>query len=224
MLNLGRPTAPPLPGTVVPIDNALFADGDTMPALSAVREIRARLTSPHPPAWQERWELACWDLMHGDFSTARGVVADFRAHTPPEFQDQSAEGAEILAPGLLEAWIAIHGTSANDGAMLRHLDSLAATGRDVSSIEENTLLLGRLFSTLGQPERALKALRRVTHFLQVPYARSTLWLARARAAVAAGKKAEAIEAYRIYLALRSDPAPRLVPQRDSARAEVARLE
>jgi tetratricopeptide (TPR) repeat protein len=161
--------------------------------------------------------------MHGDVSTARRIVADFRAHTSPELRDEGDKDDRTLALGLLDAWIAIRGNSANAGPLLRQLDSLAATGSNASFAEENTILLGRLFSALGQPERALRALRRMSHFLQWPYARSTLRLARARAAEATGQKEEAIESYRIYLALRSNPDPRLMPQRDSARAELAKL-
>ncbi len=222
MLNLGRSTAPPIGGLGVPIDNALFSDGDTLLALPAVREIRARLKTPHPPVWYHRWELACWDLMHGDSTTARAFVADFRAHVAPDLRANGDDDA-ILAPGLLDAWTETHTHSAKAEPLLRQLDSLFGTGPISDYREEDAILLGRLFSALGQPEQALRALRRVDHFLQWPYASNTTRLARARAAVAAGRKEEAIQSYRIYLALRSDPDPRLVPQRDSARAELAGL-
>lgn len=223
MLNLGRPTAPPLDGAFVPIDNALFSDGDTMLALESVREIRARLKTAHPPAWNEQWELACWDMMHGDFSTARGIAADFRAHVPPELRAPGVTDDTLLAPGILEAWSEVHAHSAKAAPLLRQLDSLLGSGPATEYGEAHAILLGRLFSELGQPERALRALRRVSHFLQFPYATNTIRLARARAAVAAGQKEEAIEDYRVYLALRTNPEPRLVPQRDSARAELAAL-
>jgi len=223
MLNLGRTTAPPFPGLIVPIDNALFSDGDTMLALPGVREIRGRLRTAHPPTWLEQWELACWDMMHGDFRTAREIAADFRAHVPPELREDGLGDDVILAPGLLDAWAGVHAHSANAELLLRQLDSLAATGPSTNFSESAAILLGRLFSALGQPERALRALRRVDHFGQNPYASNTIRLARARAAVAAGQKEEAIASYRIYLALRANPEPRLVPQRDSARAELAGL-
>jgi hypothetical protein len=45
----------------------------------------------------------------------------------------------------------------------------------------------------------------------------------ARLAARIGDTASAADAYRRYLMMRSAPEPVLVPQRDSARAELARL-
>ncbi len=223
MLNLGRATEPPLAGMLVPIDNALFADGDTMRALPSVQAIRARLNTAHRPPWYELWELACWDLSHGDFSGEKRMAAAIRAGVPPELRLTDQADDATLVPDILDAWAAVHAGDPHAGALVRGLDSLVATGPRSFNREAYALILGRLFSILGQPDRALKALRRVEHFVQAPYAINTIRLARARAAVAAGATEEAIKDYRIYLALRSNPVPRLVAQRDSARSELAAL-
>ena len=222
MLNLGRPTAPPAPGAYVPVDNALFADGDSMLALPAVREIRARPKTADGELSYHQWELAAWDLMHGDVSTAAQFVAGFRTHGPPELHYGNEDDA-ILAPGLLEAWAAVTTRSASAEPLLHRLDSLLATGPRSNLVDSGNLILGRLFMALGQPERALRALRRVLHHVGGPYGTNTVRLARARAAAAAGQKEEAIRSYQVYLALRTNPDPRLVPQRDSARAELKAL-
>ena len=222
-LNLGRPTAPPLPGAYVPVDNAVFADGDTMLALPAVREIRARPKPPVGTLSYSQWELAAWDLMHGNVGTAAEFSRRFRAHAPPVLNESGYDDDVILAPGLLDAWAAVITRSASAGPLLNRLDSLLATGPRSNLVDGGNLILGRLFISLGQPERALRALQRVNHYLQSPYGSNTVRLARARAAAAAGQKEEAIGSYQVYLALRTNPDPRLLPQRDSARAELKAL-
>jgi predicted Zn-dependent protease len=173
--------------------------------------------------WIDRWELACWDILRGNAAAARAVPAELRAHLPAPEERRSFEDDSTFAPLLIEALLAVSDRSPKANAAVEAADSIAATGPNTFFTQEVSLLLGRMFLALGRPDRALRALRRNELYSQSPYATATMALARGRAAVAAGQKDEAISAYHLYLALRSDPGPRLVPQRDSARGELAAL-
>jgi len=228
LLTLGRPTASPFPElTGAPIDNALFADGDPAAAAAAAAEVRRggplRGRPPDLFKWIDRWELACWDILRGNAAAARAVPAELRAHLPAPEERRSFEDDSTFAPLLIEALLAVSDRSPKANAAVEAADSIAATGPNTFFTQEVSLLLGRMFLALGRPDRALRALRRNELYSQSPYATATMALARGRAAVAAGQKDEAISAYHLYLALRSDPGPRLVPQRDSARGELEAL-
>jgi tetratricopeptide (TPR) repeat protein len=227
-LTMGRPTDSPIPHLAgAPIDNALFVDGDPVAAASAAEAIRrAGPLRGQPPdlfRWIDRWELACWEIASGHPDQARGIPAELRAHRPPADQTSGFEDDSAFAPLLLDALLAVSDRSPKAADAVARVDSIAATGPSTFFIQEGSLLLGRMSIALGRPDLALRALRRNELYTQEPYATSTMALAQARAAVATGRKDEAISAYRRYLALRSDPGPRLVPQRDSARRELAAL-
>jgi hypothetical protein len=82
----------------------------------------------------------------------------------------------------------------------------------------------RLHEQRGEPEAALRALRRRTFdlFWSTEYVR--YHREEGRLAALTGDRAGAIAAYNRYLRLRFDPEPRLRPQRDSVLAELAALE
>lgn len=226
-LNLGRSTSNPVSLFSAPIDNALFSDGDTIPAGVIARQLRAagplRNKIPSYDDWIDRWELACWDLAHGQPETARAVIPELMTHLPREIRNGDLPGDSALAPGILEAWIAVETGAANARMLVDRVDSIAATGAVTELDLSAVLLLGDFYSRLGAPLRALRALRRTQRYLQNVYSRATILLARARVAAKAGARDEAIDAYEAYLRLRSNPDPRLIPQRDSARTELAGL-
>jgi hypothetical protein len=70
---------------------------------------------------------------------------------------------------------------------------------------------------------ALAAVRRRVYGLGMRYYLSTYLRQEGRLAALTGDRAGAIRAYQHYLALREDPEPPLRSDRDSVRAEVARL-
>jgi hypothetical protein len=87
------------------------------------------------------------------------------------------------------------------------------------------LALGRLWAARGDARSALRAVRRQ----EFVGGRSLSYLAdRLRAegrwAAMVGDTSGAIAAWRRYLVLRAVPEPVLIPQRDSVRAELSRLE
>jgi len=82
------------------------------------------------------------------------------------------------------------------------------------------LLVAGQFEELGQPERALAAVRRVA---EGPRWLSTKLYGEGRLAALTGDREGAIEAYTHYLELRSDPEPEVLPEVVAVRAELARL-
>ena len=227
-LTLGRPTSSPIaPLKGASIDNALFSDGDPAAAAAAAEAIgRAGPLRGPPPdlfRWIDRWELAGWEIAHGNAGAARSIPAELRAHLPTTENRRGFEDDSTFAPLMLETLLAVGDRSPKAEALVEKADSIAAMGPNTFFIQEASMLLGRMFIALGKPARAFQAFSRNELYTQEPYSTSTMALARARAAVAAGQPQEAISAYRLYLALRSDPGPRLVPQRDSARRELTAL-
>ena len=107
--------------------------------------------------------------------------------------------------------------------LVARLDSLVARGADGWWGEGWNLVLARLLETQGNLPRALATVRRREYGLRTPRYLSTYLREEGRLAALAGDTAGAIGAYQHYLALRSDPEPPLRAERDSVRAEVARL-
>ncbi len=102
------------------------------------------------------------------------------------------------------------------------IDSIAV-GRE--GTEWVSIQLARLFEAQGRTDRALRAIRRRYSSLGQP---NPMGLAESlrlegQLAAKAGDKVGAIRAYRNYLRMRVDPEPAKVPQRDSVRAELARV-
>ena len=129
---------------------------------------------------------------------------------------------------VLEAWLATIGKRSDVALLLNRLDSLmltgpsrSGTGRFARFFSPN-LVLARLRESVGDSRGALSAVRRRVFGLG-PWFLSTYLHEEGRLAALAGDTTGAIRAYRHYLALRSDPEPPLRPERDSVRAQVARL-
>ena len=80
-------------------------------------------------------------------------------------------------------------------------------------------VLARVWEQVGEPARARAALRYHPTMFSDAFRREE-----GRLAALAGDTAGAVAAYRRYLLVRQDAEPALVPQRDSVRAELARLE
>jgi hypothetical protein len=90
--------------------------------------------------------------------------------------------------------------------------------------DAGNLILARLKERRGDVRGALAAVRRRETFLTRPLYLSTFLREEGRLAALAGENDAAIEAYRHYLALRSDPEPPLRPEVDYVRDELGKLE
>jgi hypothetical protein len=130
-----------------------------------------------------------------------------------------------LCASVLEAALAVSSRRADAPARLAYADSIFIFS-PVSVYWYYPLVVSRLHLALGDPVRALHILRRRWVGVGDNAAISLLssgMREEGRLAAATGDTAGAVRAYRHYLALRADPEPALVPQRDSVRAALGAL-
>lgn len=233
LLSLGRPNEVPPgaePGDAIAA--AMFGEADSQGALEAARRISASHLQ-HPVAAYQDWlglfVLGCWQLAHGEIDAARRLAGDLRGPLlpRPRWKREIAEDS-VLGPRLIEAWIAVAQRLPGARDQVMRIDSIASTGPATGLGPLLPLVMGRLFEGVGDHEGAWRALRRVEWLFAwsvdhpIGY-NAAIYLARARAGARAGHREAAIRDYRLYLKLREHPDPRLVPERDSARAELAVL-
>jgi eukaryotic-like serine/threonine-protein kinase len=196
---------------------ALFADADPAPAMTAAAALERGLGSP--PEYGcclERFAVGQWALAAGRLSPARRAVADIR-----RFRDRGPEARTFEL--ILEAQIAAleHGPDAS--VRLNQLDSALVNWQDYMDV---SLLFGPLIAARLHEERqeyvaALSFIRRVEGGLEpvaVTYHRD-----QGRIAALAGDTVGAIRAYERYLRIRADAEPRLQPEVQRVRAELAAL-
>jgi hypothetical protein len=119
------------------------------------------------------------------------------------------------------------------GAIDRRSDAQALPARADSALRENTepphfiglgnLIVAGLWEASGNPGRALNAVRRrPVQYIHRPFYATTLRV-EGRLAEAVGDRAGAIDAYRRYLALRTNPEPPVGGEVGQVRAELARI-
>jgi tetratricopeptide (TPR) repeat protein len=189
----------------IAVATALHGDGDTAAAAAAVGRLTPVASAP-PGA---RCVVEQWKVLHGDTTTVSAAL---------EMLARSTEADVMVCASVLEALRA-------PSAPLK-LDSLMRTGPYGDFRKYPNLALARLWAARGDTSRALAASRRRWLFLtltSVPFL-STYLREECRLAAAIGDQEDGPPACRHYLFLRSDPDPALVPQRDSVRSELARLE
>lgn len=102
--------------------------------------------------------------------------------------------------------------------------SSANNQRSEDGLQGANLAAARMLERLGMRQQAFRTARRgfewsgSPHWPLTPHYREL-----GRLAVLAGEPEAAGDAYRRYLALRRDPEPAMIPQRDSVRAELAAI-
>jgi hypothetical protein len=158
-----------------------------------------------------------WKVLHGDTTTVSAAVEVLAHATEGDVTIPAVAGATVCA--------AVLDALRSSSPPLR-LDSLMRTGPYGDYRRYPNLGLSRLWAARGDSARALAASRRRWMFLtatSVPFL-STYLREECRLAAAAGDRDGGTRACRHYLFLRSAPDPALIPQRDSVRAELSRLE
>jgi hypothetical protein len=206
--------------------DALYGDGDTTRAETAVRALERRSVprlgadaSTHAVELADACVMAQWRLHRNDTTGVARAMERLRA-------DSLATGiaAPPLAAGsvacaeLLQAWLAV--TLMQPGAErdVARLDSLAFTAAPSGdAITYGPVLIARLHERLGDAHAALAAVRRRSRDVGWPRYLATAWHDEGRYAMAAGATREAREAFRRYLLLRSQPDPELRDRVDTVR-------
>ena len=158
--------------------------------------------------------------LRGDVAGVEGSARALRSPSP-EGTPPDPYRARFAALG--EAWVAVH---RNDPSADRLLAVADSTWKGVQGFALwSSFTLSRLFERHGQPELALRAIRRryVALGEPLPNGLAQSLLIEGRLAARVGDRAGAIQAYQRYLILRRDPEPSMIPKRDSVIAELTAL-
>ena len=125
----------------------------------------------------------------------------------------------------MRAWRAHVESRPDADAALDRLDAvLRGGGRPGHELQHYNIALARILDERGRLGDALRAIRRREYHEQRGVnALSTFLREEGGLAARSGDRQSAIEAWTHYLVLRADPEPGLRAQRDSVRAELARL-
>jgi hypothetical protein len=202
---------------------ALFDDGELVvadssaraAALSLARDTLGPLT---PDGWTRTIEgmvtHAQWSLRHGDTASAITAIEWLRRNSANQ---PRSRGLSVLPEMMITSR-----RRQPEGVALRALvDSIALEGCCELS-PYAVLVLARAYEDSGDEVAALRVIRRGL-WLFPPRAVATHLREEGRLAAKLGDRAGAIRAYAHYLALRSNPEPALIADRDRVRAEVDRL-
>lgn len=201
---------------------AIYNDADSATAARWASRLGELADGPEATSTLERQRqlgAACsvgqWRVVHGDTMTARALMSRLAGATVS--RDGSFRAAlATLCAAVLEAHLSPAGVD--------RLDSIMRTGPPPVQrpLPQENLTLARLLAARGEHARALAAVRRGS-----PYgdgsALAGLRRLEGELAARTGDRAGAERAWRHYLYLRSNPDPGLIPQRDSVRSALERL-
>ena len=211
---------------------ALYWDGDSAAAATAVGG-QSRLAgragmatlADHAP-FMALCSVCLWQSAHGDLRLARDAVVRLRSQRSAG--DQGGTAYIPVCAAVLDAQVAAAERRRDAGAALGYLDSLLRTGPVTNPyiLLAANVTAARLYEARGELEGALAAVRRHAYAPDAwgTTGLSTYFREEGRLAALAGDTAAAVRAYRHYLALRSDPEPRLVPQAMRVHAALDSLE
>jgi hypothetical protein len=126
---------------------------------------------------------------------------------------------------LLDAQVAALTNRDDVQTRIAELDSALMLGPEIAWFTEvGNIVVARLWNQTGDPARALAAVRRRVAGLAVTPLYATSLRDEGRYAVLLGDQEGAIEAYRLYLTLRSDSEPSVYPRVEEVRGELTALE
>ena len=204
---------------------------------AAARLARIAAAPPAPSAAERRaqYTAACltgqWNILIEPGGSAAAPIAVLRRGVGVRDAAGRPE-ANPVCLALLDAMQAVRDERPDRVSVVVVLDSLLQTvppgisGVNIApdaGLETVNLVAARLLERVGLREPAYRAARRTVwtgfHGAVTPRLREV-----GRLAALAGEREAAVHAYEHYLAVRFDPEPSLVPQRDSVRAELAALQ
>ena len=217
------------------IMDAVIDAGDSAAAARAIPGLTRIAESPAPrdssAAAAQRGVIRAvltWRLNRGDTTSARSLLARLRTG-PGLTTTAEAPTIDLISLTALEALYAERAGSPETPAMAARLDSLLEnadyTTFNTGRLTFAGLTAARLLEKYQGSAAALNAVRRRSSWWanEMPYLAVQL-REEGRLAARAGRKEEAIDSYRHYLSLRSSPEPRVQPEVDDVRRELARLE
>ncbi len=208
------------------VAHALFADADPAPAVPAAAALERQVGSPVTGGcclW--RFTAAQWALQAGRVATVRRALTDMERYPrSPEGRANPGSGQVRVWPLIVRAQLAAREQSPKAADLLRQLDSMLVhqgTDWEDGPLYGN-LISARLHEAREEYQEALAALRRRDASLFWPVV-VTYHREEGRIAAEAGDTAGAIRAYERYLRIRDNVEPRLRPEVQRVRAELAAL-
>jgi DNA-binding SARP family transcriptional activator/TolB-like protein len=209
--------------------DALYAEGDTAAAQGAARELEtltggglAAAAFASDTRMADLCVLSQWRASSGDtagMSTAIDALHRAAATTRYLLPVTAAPGA---CAELLEGWLAVLVKRGDALSRVERLDSLALTSQTAGdAIAYAPILVARLYERLGQPGRALQAIRKRSYMSGWPRYLATAWREEGRLAQIVGDGGGAKTAYERYLALRVSPEESVAAQVDQVRSLLA---
>jgi tetratricopeptide (TPR) repeat protein len=178
----------------------------------------------YPPAGDDHpsvlFASAAARLARGDAASVNRSTGSLRRQAAT---GEIANEDLLRMAAVLDAWASVVRHAPDARAVVQTADS-AVRGWQTNN-QVYSLVVGRAWFELGEFDRALTAIRRRYNALGFPSANGYAEALRLEGKIAAkaGDVPGAITAYERYLLLRHDPEPIMIPQRDSAVAELAAL-
>ena len=208
------------------VADALFSEGDTTVAREAVRALLepaarpTRGTSAMPADPADACIAEQWRISRGELDGARQTITTLRGRS---LGDDAPDEAAVCAL-LLDAMLAVSERQPDAIRLVERADSVVRSGPVGDEMRGYaTLVLARLYRSLGEREAALTAIGRRPYMRGWPAYLSTYLREEGRLAAQEGERGTAARAYEQYLTLRASPDTELQPQVDSVRAELARV-
>jgi hypothetical protein len=233
--------------------DALYGDGDSANGGRAAEELARTALRPLPGAGDARAAsqidlcvVTLWRLSHGERDGAAQAIWRLRSSAPGDVPP--ALTSNRICATLLEAKLTAESGAPGAEAALEQLDSIMRSGpggqrngppvsftlspayvrstvgiSPVGFEDFANLEIARLRERRGELPQALAAIRRRPYTYHLTDYLAAHLREEGRLAALAGDRAEAISAYRHYLALRSDPEPALRQKVEEIRAELAKL-
>lgn len=208
--------------------DALYGGGDSTAGAQAALQLAARLDEALPSTATARaiWladacVVAQWRLASRQTEGIEQTVHALRTAGLPQVAVPIAANPRACAE-LLEAELEVTERPATALSAVARLDSLMLSGpgaRDAGVYSH--IFVARLYERLGQPQRALAAIRRRPFADGWPRYLATARRDEGRLALVAGDRQGAEDVYRKYLSLREAPEPRLAGEVAGIRAAVA---
>jgi serine/threonine-protein kinase len=220
-LNRGRPGAALRwsLGDRTRVLDALYWEGDTLAGAVSARRLSERtagqIAADGASQLADLCALEQWRLWHGDTRWVVQSIARLRS--------QPVTSSATLCANLLSALRAARKREPAARQLIERLDSLLRQGPPLDGLAEAGLVLVRLWEERGNHAEALIATRRRPLAPGGEQYLSTYLQHEGRLAQLTGQRDEAIQAYRHYLVLRSDPEAALAGDVTRVRAALAGL-
>jgi TolB-like protein len=242
MLNAGHPQeaeaatrrwveagGPPILADFARVVAARYWDGDSAAGEAGLRHLAAAPSQADDPARDARGWHACALGLGGMAAADSRAVADaaarFRRLLDGAPSHETQDDNRRLCAAVLDAALAVAARRDDARVLLARADSIYI--HSIAGIYwYYGIAMSRLHAAIGDEVEALRLLRRRTVAVESPNdiaLLSSVMREEGRLAAVTEDTSGAVRAYRHYLALRADPDPELVPQRDSVRAALDTL-